>query len=248
MKKRRGKIINKRLFIILGCVLVFFVTLLCINIYIYENYTIKNTYVDGNTHYTDQEIMDMVMTDSFSKNSIYLSFRYSDREITGRPFIEKMDVEVLSPDTVRINVYEKAVAGYVKYLDRYIYFDRDGIVVETSNEVTEGVPLVLGLSFDYVILHEKLPVENEEIFAQILDITQLLTKYNLDANRIFFDSDYNIYLYFDDVEVALGTEENIDEKIIRLQYILPELQGKSGILKLSEYNSNSQNITFEEKN
>lgn len=248
MKKRRGKIINKRLFIILGCVLVFFVTLLCINIYIYENYTIKNTYVDGNTHYTDQEIMDMVMTDSFSKNSIYLSFRYSDREITGIPFIEKMDVEVLSPDTVRINVYEKAVAGYVKYLDRYIYFDRDGIVVETSNEVTEGVPLVLGLSFDYVILHEKLPVENEEIFAQILDITQLLTKYNLDANRIFFDSDYNIYLYFDDVEVALGTEENIDEKIIRLQYILPELQGKSGILKLSEYNSNSQNITFEEKN
>ena len=248
MKKRRGKIINKRLFIILGCVLVFFVTLLCINIYIYENYTIKNTYVDGNTHYTDQEIMDMVMTDSFSKNSIYLSFRYSDKEITGIPFIEKMDVEVLSPDTVRINVYEKAVAGYVKYLDRYIYFDRDGIVVETSNEVTEGVPLVLGLSFDYVILHEKLPVENEEIFAQILDITQLLTKYNLDANRIFFDSDYNIYLYFDDVEVALGTEENIDEKIIRLQYILPELQGKSGILKLSEYNSNSQNITFEEKN
>ncbi|MCR5657066.1 MAG: cell division protein FtsQ/DivIB [Butyrivibrio sp.] len=248
MKKRRRKIGNKRLFIILGCVLVFFVTLLCINIYIYKNYTIKNTYVDGNTHYTDQEIMDMVMTDSFSKNSIYLSLRYRDKAITGIPFIEKMDVEVLSPDTVRINVYEKAVAGYVKYLDRYIYFDRDGIVVEASNEVTEGVPLVLGLNFDYVILHEKLPVENEEIFAQILDITQLLTKYNLDANRIFFDSDYNIYLYFDDVEVALGTDENIDEKIIRLQYILPELQGKSGILKLSEYNSNSQNITFEEKN
>lgn len=248
MKKRRRKIGNKRLFIILGCVLVFFVTLLCINIYIYKNYTIKNTYVDGNTHYTDQEIMDMVMTDSFSKNSIYLSLRYRDKAITGIPFIEKMDVEVLSPDTVRINVYEKAVAGYVKYLDRYIYFDRDGIVVEASNEVTEGVPLVLGLNFDYVILHEKLPVENEEIFAQILDITQLLTKYNLDANRIFFDSDYNIYLYFDDVEVALGTDENIDEKIIRLQYILPELQGKRGILKLSEYNSNSQNITFEEKN
>ncbi len=248
MKKRRRKIVNKRLFIILGCVLVFFVTLLCINIYIYKNYTIKNTYVDGNTHYTDQEIMDMVMTDSFSKNSIYLSLRYRDKAITGIPFIEKMDVEVLSPDTVRINVYEKAVAGYVKYLDRYIYFDRDGIVVEASNEVTEGVPLVLGLNFDYVILHEKLPVENEEIFAQILDITQLLTKYNLDANRIFFDSDYNIYLYFGDVEVALGTDENIDEKIIRLQYILPELQGKSGILKLSEYNSNSQNITFEEKN
>ena len=85
------------------------------------------------------------------------------------------------------------------------------------------------------------------MFAEVLDITQLLRKYNLNADRIFFDSDYHLYVYFENVEVSLGTNDNIDEKVIQLQYILPELQGKSGILEMSEYDENTQNITFEEK-
>ncbi len=239
--------LHKSIFIIGGFLIVLLIGLLSAAIYIYKNYTVVSAYVDGNTHYTDQQILDMVMTDRLSKNSIYLSFKYRDKDITGIPFVEKMDVEVLAPDTIKINVYEKAIAGYVKYLDRFIYFDRDGIVVETSEEESDDVPLVLGLDFDYVILHEKLPVENEDVFSDVLDITQLLTKYNLGADRIFFDSEYNMYLYFGDVEVSLGNKDNIDEKVIQLQYILPELEGKSGILELSDYNSNTQNITFEEK-
>ena len=31
------------------------------------------------------------------------------------------------------SVYEKAVAGYVEYLDKYMYFDKDGTVVEASD-------------------------------------------------------------------------------------------------------------------
>ncbi len=239
--------LHKSLFILGAFAIILLIAILSAAIYIYKNYTVVNTYVDGNTHYTDQEIMDMVMDGRFGHNSIYLSFKYRDKAITGIPFVEKMDVEVVSPDTIKINVYEKAVAGYVKYLDRYIYFDRDGIVVETSSEPSEGVPLVLGLDFDYVVLHEKLPVADDNIFAEILDVTQVLTKYNLDADKIFFDSEFHIYIYFGSVEVSLGTNENIDEKIIQLQYILPKLEGKSGILEMSDYDANTQNITFEEK-
>ncbi len=239
--------LHKSIFIIGGFLLVILIGLLSASIYVYRNYTVVNAYVDGNIHYTDEQILDMVMTDRLSKNSIYLSFKYRNRDITGIPFVEKMDVEVMAPDTIKINVYEKAIAGYVKYLDRFIYFDRDGIVVETSQLETDDVPLVLGLNFNYVILHEKLPVDDESVFASILDITQLLSKYNLDADKIFFDSELKMYLYFENVEVSLGTEENIDEKIIQLQYILPELEGKSGILEMSDYNPNTQNITFEEK-
>ena len=239
--------LHKSIFIIGGILLVILIGLLYASIYIYRNYTVVNAYVDGNIHYTDEQILDMVMTDRLSHNSIYLSLKYRSKDITGIPFVEKMDVEVMAPDTIKINVYEKAIAGYVKYLDRFIYFDRDGIVVETSELESDDVPLVLGLNFNYVILHEKLPVENEGIFAEILDITQLLTKYNLGADKIFFDREYNMYLYFGDVEVSIGTDENIDEKIIQLQYILPELEGKSGMLEMSDYNPNTQNITFEEK-
>ncbi|WP_026527907.1 cell division protein FtsQ/DivIB [Butyrivibrio sp. VCD2006] len=240
--------LHKSIFILGALAVVILIAALCAFSYFAKNYTITNVYVDGNVHYSDEEIMNMIMVDKLDRNSIYLSLKYRNKEVTGVPFIEKMDVEILSPDTIRINVYEKAIAGYVKYLDRYIFFDREGIVVETSEQPSSEVPLVLGLTFDYIVLHEKLPVENESVFSEILDVTQVLKKYDLSADKIFFDSNFHLYIYFENVEVSLGTNDNIDEKVIQLQYILPKLQGKSGILEMSEYDSNTQNITFEEKN
>ena len=212
-----------------------------------QKYKVTKIYVTGNTHYTDSEIIDMVMVDKLSNNSLYLSFRYRDKSIDNIPFIEKMDVDILSPDTVRINVYEKAIAGYMAYLGRYMYFDREGIVVESSLEPSDNVPEVMGLSFDYVIMHEKLPISNESVFEEILDITQLLDKFELNADKIFFDSDYNVYLYFDEIEVSLGTQDYIDEKIIQLKYILPNLEGKRGILEMKDFDLDTKNVTFEEK-
>ncbi len=216
--------------------------------YIYDNYTVTNIYVSGNSHYTNDEIIDMVLQGRMSHNSLYLSYKYRDKSIKDIPFVEKIDVDIVSPDTIRINVYEKAIAGYMAYLGRYIYFDRNGIVVESSLEPSNLVPEVMGLTFDYIIMHEKLPIDNEKVFEEILDITQLLSKYELRADRILFDSDYNVYLYFGDIEASLGTEAFIDEKIIQLQYILPKLEGKTGILEMKDFDEDTKNVTFEEKN
>ena len=238
---------RKSLIVIAALVVILPIAALIALKYISDNYTVTNVYVTGNTHYTNEEIMEMVMDGQFGHNSVYLSMKYRNKSIEDIPFIQKMSVEILSPDTIRINVYEKAIAGYIQYLGRYMYFDRDGIVVESSLESSDDVPLVLGLSFDHVIIHEKLPVENESVFAEILDITKLLSKYELHAEKIFFDSDYDVYLYFGGVEVSIGTRDYIDEKIIQLQYILPSLEGKSGILEMKDYNEDTTNITFEEK-
>ena len=126
--------------------------------------------MDGSIHYTNEEIMEMVMGDRFGNNSLFLSLKYRDKGIEGVPFVETMDVDIEAKDTIRITVYEKALAGYVRYLGRYVYFDKDGIVVETSMEETAGIPQVTGLSFDHVILHEPLPVDKPELFDEILNI------------------------------------------------------------------------------
>ena len=110
--------------------------------YILTNYTVTTSYVEGNVHYTDEEILDMVMTGRYGNNSLFLSMKYKNKSISGVPFVEKMDVSVMDPHTIKIEVYEKALAGYVEYLENYMYFDKDGIVVESSNEQTKGIPLV----------------------------------------------------------------------------------------------------------
>ena len=238
---------SRSLYIIAGIIIFLIVGAAIALNYVIDNYHVTNIYVSGNVHYTNEEIIDMVITDKLSHNSLYLSMKYRDKSIEGVPFVEKMDVDIISPDTIRINVYEKAVVGYIAYLGHYMYFDREGIVVESSTEPSEDIPQVLGLNFDYVILYEKLPVEKESVFSEILDITKLLDKYNLKANSIFFDSSYNVYLYFGDVQVSLGTNEFIDEKIIQLQYILPNLEGKKGVLEMKDFDEDTKNITFEEK-
>ncbi len=137
--------------------------------YVKRTYTVRTVYVEGNVHYTEEEIKAIVMSGPLGDNSLYLSLKYKNKGIEGIPFVDVVDVDILSPDTVKIIVYEKSLTGCVRYLDTYIYFDRDGYVVESSGIRTVGVPQIMGLQFDYIVTGEKLPVENEEIFNSILD-------------------------------------------------------------------------------
>ncbi|MDE6974002.1 MAG: cell division protein FtsQ/DivIB [Lachnospiraceae bacterium] len=238
---------NHRSQFIIGGMITFLVAVLAAAyIYIIRNYTVTTVYVEGSVHYTNEEIIEMVMEGRYGSNSLLLAARYKDKSIVGVPFVEKMDVSVLDPHTIRIEVYEKALAGYVEYLERYMYFDKDGIIVESSMEKTPGIPQVTGLSFDHVILHEPLPVDDPGVFKAILTITQLVNKYNLSADRIYFGSDESLTLYFGDVRVALGNWDNLDEKIMRLQYMLPELTGKKGVLHMENYTEDTKNIPFEQ--
>ena len=111
-KGRRMKKNNRR-GIRLLCML-FVVALVLGGIYYFLlTHTIKTVYVEGNVHYTKEEIQDMVMEGPLGDNSFYLSLLYADKQITDIPFIASMSVEVLSPDTVKIKVFEKTLAGYV---------------------------------------------------------------------------------------------------------------------------------------
>lgn len=235
---------HKSLILIAITVFVLVTVLAGVYTYLIKTYTVTTVYVDGNVHYTNEEVMNMVMTGRYGNNSLYLAAKYREKGVEGVPFVEKMDINILAPDTIRINVYEKALAGYVEYLGRYMYFDREGIVVESSEMKTAGIPQVTGLKFDYVVLNEPLPIENDEIFAKILSITQLLAKYELTADKIFFDSSFDLTLHFGGVKVTLGSSDEIDEKIMRLQYILPELEGKEGTLRMENYTEDTKNITF----
>ena len=232
-----------RIVIVLGIINVF----LIVSYFILSYYTVKNVQVDGNKHYSADEIKAMIMTGYFGDNSLYLSLKYKNKDIEGVPFVETMDVVVQSNDTIRIIVYEKALAGYVKYLGRCMYFDNEGVIVEASKVTTKGIPQVTGLQFDHVMLHKKLPVENEQIFQNILTITKLLNKYNVPCDKIQFDNNYNVTLGYNRVRVNIGPLENLDEKLMKLPEILRWLEGEEGTLDLQNYTVDRKNITFRRK-
>ena len=242
-KLRFGK--SKRVLIMSAAFLLLVAVLVVGYEYIIRNYTVTTVYVEGNVHYTNEEIIEMVMGGRFGNNSLFLSLKYKDKGMEDIPFIQAMDVTIEARDTIRITVYEKALAGYVSYLGQYVYFDKDGIVVETSTEETAGIPQVTGLKFDHVILHESLPVDKPEVFDEVLNITQQLEKYSMSADRIYFDSTYQVTLMFGEAKVSLGDDGYMEEKIMKLQYILPSLIGKKGTLDMREYSEDTKSYSFE---
>lgn len=201
--------------------------------------------VIGNSHYTADQIEGMVLNGDITDNSLILSAKYRNKSIEDIPFIESMDVEVRGHDSIRIMVYEKTLAGCVTYLGNYMYFDREGIVVESASIATEGVPEITGLHFEYVQLYEPLPVENGEIFKDILTLTQLLDKYEIHADKIYFDPDMKVTLYFGQARVRLGDDSHIDEKIMQLSVMVPAIRGKNGMLDMSDFDENTKSLTFE---
>ena len=126
-----------------------------------------------------------------------------------------------------------------------MYFDRDGIVVEASVTKTEGIPEITGIDFSQVVLYGALPVENQDVVGEIRAIAQIRSRGGLSADKIYFDDTGEMTLYFGDVRARLGSEDNMEEKVARLQQLLPSAEGKKGVFRLENYSGSGENVSFE---
>ncbi len=241
MFKNRGKTLP----ILLVLLLVIILLAGCGIKWVMDTYTVQTAYVEGNYHYSQDEIKEMVMTGPLGQNSLYLGWKYKNQDVEGIPFVDVMDVTVLAPDTIKITVYEKMLSGYVEYLDTYMYFDKDGYLVECSSVKTLGIPQITGIRFEQAVLGEPLPVADAGVFERILSLTQLIGKYELTAEKIFFHSDGEVTVYFGDIKVALGNSaEYLEDRFMLLPVFLQELEGQTGTLQMQHYNPGNGRYTF----
>ena len=206
---------------------------------------IKEVTVIGNEHYSNEEIADFIIGEGYQRNTIYLYLSYKYQKHPQIPFVDDFEVSMDSLDSITIRVYEKNIVGYVRYLGKNIYFDKDGVVVESSDEEIEGVPMISGLYFDQLAMYQSLNVEEPRIFDIILEITQLLTKYDLVPDELYLGNLDDIYLWIGDVRVTLGAGDYMEEKIARIKQLEPDLLGKSGTLDMKNYTDESKHISLE---
>ena len=212
-------------------------------------FRVETVEVTGNQRYTQEEIIDRIFPGKADRNVIYCYGKDRLKEHIQIPFVEDYQLVFHGPFHVEVIVHEKSVVGYVSYMSSYMYFDKDGIIVESANKEIDGIPRVVGLNYGQIVIHQPLPVEDEGIFKDILNLTQVLSLHDLDVDRIQFDARGETTLYMDDLEVFLGNNENIDGKILRLSNMFPQLDGLSGTLYLDTYDpaNSSMAYTFKRK-
>ena len=208
----------------------------------------KDIFIEGNKKYTKEEMIQYIFDSKWGRNPFVLFYNTKFKETKEIPFVDTYEVEILSLDSVRVTVYEKKMIGYVTYMGTNMYFDKDGMVVENSMEVIDGIPPVIGLEFDRIVLNEKLPVEDEEVFDVVLDTTQALDKYEIRVDKIYISEDNEVTLFKENIEVMLGKNKDINDKVRSLDDMMPKLEGLNGTLDIREYNENNTGYTFKKKN
>ncbi len=208
----------------------------------------RSVEVEGNSYYSDNTIATWVQRDDLSFNTLYILFRYDIADAELPAGVERLRVSLKNPWTVRVNVEEKEMAGYVDYDGAYLYFDRDGTAVLKTKKLMEGVPYIEGLAFDETAaeIGKTLPVEDETIFGRITEVSDNLKKYSLTPDKMSC-ADGDIRVYFGVVEVLLGS----GDYDLKLQQVPPILQKLSelypdtaGTLHLENYDSDSESISF----
>lgn len=205
--------------------------------FIIKSSTIETVKITGNSFYTEDEIRN-ILFDSKAENNIikcYFNNRFGEnKEI---PFVERYQIEITGWHQVEVIVYEKNIIGYINYMGSYLYFDRDGTVVESSSELLDGICQVRGLNFSRIVLYEPIETSVEELFDQVLLMTQLFETYEMDVEAIDFDENSRVQISVGSIKVELGAAENLDLKISELHDILPQMKGMKGTLYLDDIES-----------
>ena len=208
-------------------------------------FRITEVTVIGNEFYTREEIADLIVGEGYQRNTFYLYLRFRYQKHPEIPFIDDFEVSLDSFQSITIRVYEKNIVGYVHYLGKNVYFDKDGFVVEISKRQIAHVPKVDGIECRKVVVYEKLNLNDEQALSLLLIFSQQLAKYELVPKTIAFYEDRTLSADFGSIQAEIGDDEYLVEKVMRLDAIMPKLSGKKGTLHLENWTPLTTDIIFE---
>ena len=211
----------------------------------FSYYKVDSIEVRGTTHYTDEEVKKMVLRGPLASNSVLAPLLYSTTNTGDIAYVDAFKVTQLNRSTICISVKEKKTVGCIKYLDSYIYFDRNGIFVEGSQTRDETVPYFDGIQVNSIVMDEKLDIKGDTVLNTAVALSTIFQKNDIIPDHIQFDSSYSISLIYGDITVQLGKDEDLEEKMNRVIAILPKIQGKKGILHMESVSTDAN--TFEEE-
>ena len=209
-------------------------------------FRVTGVQVEGNSFYTDDQIKNMILDVPMAKNSILADFIDTEKSTKDEAMIDSITVSRVNRNTLLLQVKEKQMIGYIEFQGQCVNFDRQGIVQIITEEPLENVPKIEGIDVKEAVQGERLSGINTTKLNTILSVGKMLEKMEEKPDRLVFNDLNQLVLYYGTIEVRLGDDENMDEKINRLVGILPELEGMSGILHLENTTEDSESVVFDD--
>lgn len=203
--------------------------------------------VTGTDLYTPEEIRGYILDDKYCGNTVYAFLKNKIHPKGDAEFIDSFDVKMTGRNSLTIICNEKPILGYIyqESDEKYVYFNYNGMITEISETyVDRGYMKVDGVSCEKPKVGSKLSIGESQI-GYLTSLIKLLKKEDLMPNAIIYDDNGHITLEYDTYRIALGSSIYLEEKIQRVVWILPNIEGMYGTLHLEKFSNQNTDIVFE---
>ncbi len=150
--------------------------------------------------------------------------------IEQNPYLEVESIDFILPDTVAINVRERAVTSVIRQLERTICLDIDGRVLDIigTNGVS-GILMVKGVAVTGCTLNQTIALVDD----YQLEVLNMLVTALLDTNQYssYAEADltYSVDIWLtthEGMKVRLGQAVDLSGKLKKVADVIAELYGK----------------------
>ena len=163
-------------------------------------------------------------------------FRFNNNMIQNvkqNTYIEKVEIQRKMHGTVVISVKERKIKYQINLINSYVYLDKNGYLLENSAE-RKNVPVIVGFSIkEDEMLNEKRLKDNDlEKLANVAKIIEAAKAINIDnlITEVNVEDKNNTILYLESKskKINVGDTTNLTNKMLYVQKILENEEGKSG--------------------
>ena len=228
-RKPRKKKINKKIigfFSIIILIAVIIVLALTAPIF-----NITDITVNGNNQISSNMIINL---SGLKRGENIFKFNSSvEQKIKENAYIETVNIKRRLPGTVEISVEERQIKYQINLINSYVYIDKNGYILENSAE-RKDVPVIVGLSIkeDEMMNDKRLKTEDLEKLNDIIKIVDAAKTINADILITEINTEntdnYVLYLESQNKKINIGDTSNLTNKMLYVQKILENEQGKSG--------------------
>lgn len=204
---------------------------------------VQGIQVKDNENTSAVDIITWAREDIFSFNGLYLWYKINHTEVEYPVSIVDAKVTFQNPWTLTLRVTEKEIIAGIVLSDNYAYFDQDGVVQLLTTQIQEEVPIIDEIFVAEAVLYEVLPVTDVIGFKNLLEVLQLITKYDLEVAEVIPASNSSISIVIGETTIRLG-DGNFETKVPHIMPILEQLEDKNGTLFLESFDGDRGTITF----
>ena len=158
-------------------------------------FLIREVTVEGNTFFPEGKVAESYQQHFWQKNVLTNLLMDALGFTEDPPYVRESELTYPSFGELHIKLHEKSILAGVKYSNHYIYFDKDGMVLKTTEEAMKDIPFFESEDVTDFTLYRTLTTKREELLTQMLNLSNRLTYYKIDWERANFDNQGHASIY-----------------------------------------------------